>query len=84
MSALSDVVTFTEDVFKTVNLALSNGLAADVIDAIGHVTGCVAERGLDISADAATLQAINKIVLDLVAAKTQVKAQPLTTVNGVV
>ena len=71
---LSHLHEFNTTVFKTVHAAFAADMGADVLAAIGTLTGTVAARGVDPVQDMAALQSINKIIADLAAAEKVAKA----------
>ena len=74
-NAISKFEAFQILVGQTLNLALANGLGADVISAVGSSVGAASAEGMNAGSDMAALTAVNKVIQDLVTAKKSIVTQ---------
>ena len=74
-NAISKFEAFQILVGQTLNLALANGLGADVISAVGSSVAAASAEGMNAGSDMAALTAVNKVIQDLVTAKKSIVTQ---------
>jgi hypothetical protein len=72
---LTDFDTFCKEVIATFTLAYKNGMGTDVLTEITAVSTAVAANGYNPVADLAAINALNKVISDLIIAKNTITAK---------